>query len=193
MAKVLKKSGTKKKAPKVKKARKKTEETGSNLSNQQIHEIVRRAVDAHSEVERCKDKTKIANKGLAAILKDAKRAGIHPDSVRWYLNNKDRDPSEIDAETRERNTIARVEKFPIGTQLGLFEDGQTVAKKITTDGGHDRDDLKRVRSDGEVAGTTGKNQTSNPWPLNSPAFNAWDEGWIAGQTKIAIELGPKAA
>lgn len=173
----------------AKRKRKVKSDAGSNLSSAQLQDFVRRAVDAKHEVDRCKDRTKIANKALSVILKDARSAGIHPDNIKWYLAAMERSPAEIDAETRERNTIARAMKLPLGTQLGLFDDGATVASRIVQDGGHERDDLKRVAADGEAAGKAGKNRTDNPWPLKSPAFDSWDGGWIKGQTAIASELG----
>lgn len=142
------------------------------------------------------EKARSINAKYRGVLKDAKKAGIEPSDIIWRITERGRDPAEIDAETRRRNRLARVTKLPIGTQLGIFDDGETVATKAERDAGigstpeANTSLQKEARATGRGAGKTGKNRTDNPWPLNSAAFNQWDRGWCEGQKELGLELEP---
>lgn len=160
-----------------------------------LKDFTERAVDQWIEFQKLQGKARAASSKFRAILKDAKKAGIDPDDILWYRDTRGRDPAEIDAETRRRNRLARVMRLPIGTQLGIFEDGETVARKASRDAGDgataaDRTQLqKEAHTAGREAGRAGKNRTDNPWPLKSAAFTEWDSGWCEGQAETAAELG----
>jgi hypothetical protein len=103
----------------------------------------------------------------------------------WYLVERKRDPEDRDAEIRRRNRIARAMKLPIGTQLGIFEDGDSVATKIDNDAGGDFDDPEKQ---GYAAALAGKTSDDNPHDDGSPGFLKWNVGFNRG-----IEAGVKAA
>jgi ribosome modulation factor len=136
------------------------------------------------EVDAAMVKHRAANGFYRKILKDAKKAGHDPDLIVWYLENKDRKPDEIDKETRARTRIARLMEMPIGTQLGMFEDGTTVATAIESgtnpDAGLiDKDDLDSCEELGFRAGKAGKPGEA-PYPEGDPREIRWSEGWKKG-------------
>lgn len=173
-----------------------TQEQGPPLRT--LRDFTERYLAQWDDFQSIQTKGRSSSAKARAILKEAKKAGIEPDDILWYRDNRGRDPAEIDAETQRRNRMARANKMPIGTQLGLFEDGSTVASAVDRDAGTastpaERNQLqKEALAAGREAGRTGKSRTSNPWPLKSEAFASWDDGWAEGQKEIADELEPAA-
>lgn len=88
--------------------------------------------DAIRDVTEHKGALETAQGSYRSALKRAKGMGIDPAFITWYLRQKKRDVSEIDRETAARNRIARIMGLPIGTQLGMFDDGRSVADHAET-------------------------------------------------------------
>jgi len=128
-------------------------------------------------------KTYKSKKGFRVQLyRDAGKEGVSAQALSWYMANRDRDPAEIDKETAERNRVARVMNLPIGTQLGLLDDGQTVAGEI---------DQRKIREaqtgsdlppyeQGKQAALDGKGIGTNPFADETDDFNAFEKGWGDG-------------
>lgn len=114
-----------------------------------------------------------------ALLKDLQKFDVSRDDALWYLSSRKRDVEEIDRETRARNRIAKLMQLPIGAQLGMFDDGDSVAKVI------DSADPEQMGYDAALAGKT---SDDNPHDDGSPAFLKWNVGFNRG-----IEAGVKAA
>ncbi len=127
------------------------------------------------------------NSGLTlgkAIKKAAEITGFDKDAIGWWAKNRDRDPQEIDRETRERNKVAVYMDMPIGGQLGLLEDGSSVASGTAKENNarldNDEGVLRAAEEVGETSGKDGKNFDSNPFPAGSKRAARWGKGWKAG-------------
>lgn len=114
-----------------------------------------------------------------ALLKDLQKFDVSRDDALWYLSARKRDVEEIDRETRARNRIAKLMQLPIGAQLGLFEDGDSVAATV------DKGDPEQMGHDAALAGKT---TDDNPFEDGSPDFLKWTVGFNRG-----IEAGVKAS
>lgn len=145
---------------------------------------------------------RLAREKLKAKKEAAKEAGVTLSDVTWFMRAKDRDVRDIDAETRRRNRLAKIMNLPLGTQLGLFEDGKSVASKIEDDKIAATAarakiptlaDLQAAREAGDKAGREGK--SDNPHPEGSPLGLNWEEGRRAATVARAQEVfgGVKSA
>lgn len=145
---------------------------------------------------------RLAREKLKAKKEAAKEAGVTLSDVTWFMRAKDRDVRDIDAETRRRNRLAKIMNLPLGTQLGLFEDGKSVASKIEDDKIAATAarakiptlaDLQAARDAGDRAGREGK--SDNPHPEGSPLALNWEEGRRAATIARAQEAfgGTKSA
>lgn len=125
------------------------------------------------------------------LFKDAGKEGVSAQALSWYMANRERDPAEIDRETKERNRVARVMALPIGTQLGLLEDGATVAgavdqaKIAEAEGASDLS----AHDQGRQAAMQGKGIGTNPFPEGSDEFEEFEQGWGVGLRENAKEYG----
>lgn len=116
--------------------------------------------------------------------------GFTKKSLLAALFAKEQDPEALEAEIRENNRAFRFMQVKIGTQLGLFDDGETVADKVDADSGtHDHMDtpanIKRARSEGKQAGATNVHITANPYAEGTGCNAAWSEAWRASQANLA--------
>lgn len=175
-----------------------TPTVGHNGMEASFRDWCRRCASARQDVTTEKSKVDTAREGLNRAngfyrkqLGLAKKDGHNPDDIIWWLNNKDRDPAEIDRETRNRTRIARIMELPIGTQLGLLEDGMTVATAIDNDKAVTTAEIDQIKELGFRAGKAGKPAIENPYldKEGSPEDLAWAGGWRDGQ---AENMGPLA-
>ena len=155
----------------------------SNVTDATIAEFCNKALTAHGEFETARDEMKQKQGAYRAVLKDARKAGVETDSITWWIAARKREPGDIDRETRSRNRVAKLMNLPIGTQLGLFDDGKTVATTIEDE--QRESGVEKLPDDayneGLLAGKDGKPITVNPYPLESAAFDQFEKGWGAGQ------------
>lgn len=120
--------------------------------------------------------------------------GLTGDDVVWLMNAQDRTPEEIDAETVRRNKLATLMKLPIGTQLGMFEGGVSVATRI--------EDTKMATADPTMAGTEqeahiggrksydlGMDEADNPYKPDDPRNAAWLAGRNERKGEVAKDAG----
>lgn len=143
--------------------------------------------------------------GLKAIMRNklkvayalGEKLGHDKATINAYRLLRHRVPDEIDRETRALNALCRLMDLPLGTQLGLFDDGSTVANAVDTaklaeagavadlpNTAHGAYDL------GFAAGRQGADPTSNPYPLGAPFGRNWADGWEDGQAEIALSMAP---
>lgn len=163
----------------------------TNVSDETIREHCQRAARHFGELQTAREGVSVAMGTYRATLKEAKKAGVPTQAISWYLAARNRDPEDIDRETRERNRIARVMALPIGTQLGLFEDGSTVAGAVDQaqlDKGKPAGD---AYNEGLLAGRDGKPLSANPFDSASDDFDEFERGW--GDGTAANVLGGAAS
>lgn len=150
----------------------------SNVTDETIAEHYQKALAAQLEVESATASLQTARGILGAVLKDAKTAGVDTTALRTVLRWRKRETPELDAEIRAINRVAYVAKLPIGAQLGLFDQGTTVATAIdsaaiakaaipTTD------ELDRATADGRAAGLRDLPVSDCPHPDGSPLALRW--------------------
>lgn len=141
--------------------------------------------------------------GLKAIMRNklkvayalGEKLGHDKATINAYRLLRHRVPDEIDRETRALNALCRLMDLPLGTQLGLFDDGSTVANAVDTakiaEAGADLPSTAHGAYDlGFAAGRQGADPTSNPYPLGAPFGRNWADGWEDGQGEIALSMAP---
>lgn len=171
--------------PKKRGRPRKAQATLSNVTD----ETIRLHTDAIVAADR---DVRLAREKLKARKEAAKEAGVTLTDVAWFLRAKDRDVRDIDAETRRRNRLAKIMNMPLGTQLGLWDDGKTVASKIEDDKIPTAKkiptlaELRAARDAGAVAGRAGRND--NPHGDGSPLSLSWEEGRRAATIERAAEV-----
>jgi ribosome modulation factor len=160
----------------------------SNVSDATIIEFTNKAIKAHSEFEEKRGEAKKAQASYRAVLKDAKKAGVDQDSIVWLINARKREPEDIDRETRNRNRIAKLMALPIGTQLGLLDDGSTVATAVDNEkqAAPVADVAGQAYSDGYEAGRVAKPHSDCPHAEETPLHTRWMDGWAKAQSDIVL-------
>lgn len=168
--------------------------------------VIERANDAIAKkavVDRIAAELKTANADYRNSLKTSKKLGVDPDMITWYLAHKGLDPADIDRQTAQRSRIARLMGLPLGTQLGLWADGTTVATLVDDDkmaaekhagrGILSPAELADAEDAGEFASIEGKPSTATPYEEGSPMGIRWHAGWLKDQTKKAHAMGSNGA
>lgn len=127
-----------------------------------------------------------------------KKAGGDVDALLGALKDRLLDPEEVTRRIRNYNRYARLMNLPIGAQMGLFDDGETVATKTENDA---RDAgpvvlndkaLTAIEQDGFDAGMAGKTLASG-YEEGSPPDLAFGAGWRRGQEKLVERMAPAVA
>lgn len=148
------------------------------------------AEKAAKDAEPYKAEIKSAEGVFRAVLKDGKKKGVDPDDILWRLAQRNRSPEQIDKETKRRNRLAYLTGLPIGTQismLGLMEDGTSIATKLENDA--KPDSVEAAHQAGYDAAHAGNGITTNPYPLESEQFDAYERGWGTQQSERALSMG----
>ncbi len=130
-----------------------------------------------------------------AALKKWEERGVDGGDVAWFLKTKKRDVQDVEAEIRRRNRLMRALAYPIGAQLGMFEDGESVGAKVDGDkiaaakanGLPTVADLDAAKAQGYDAGLRGYGNDVDPFQANegSPLSLAWRGGREAGTAEAA--------
>lgn len=151
---------------------------------------------AKVESEKKDDEARKVRGVFRAALKAFKKSGGNVDALTAALAVRNRDPDEVTREWRDINRYARLMNLPIGAQLGLFEDGQTVgakvdAAKIDGDKQPVRGDktLTACKKEGAKASAAGKFATDNPYEEGSPQFLAWIGAYNDAQAAAVHAMG----
>lgn len=163
--------------------------TGGNVSAETIKDFTLRCKAKLMEFEKAREEVKKAQAEASkaqgsyrAELKAAGAAGVDSDAIIWYLRTSKRDIEDVDRETRARNKIAEIMGLPIGSQLGLFPDGESVATKVdnakqaaVANGESDNPEEMGYR-----AAKGGKTLGVNPFNGGSEDFELFERGWGRG-------------
>lgn len=129
---------------------------------------------------------------VSAVKKRAKKLGFNEDYLnRWY-DMRGRDPKDVEKEVAEFNRILVAMRFPVGYQLGLFADGETVATKIDNASKPAQttpESVQKAWHEGHQAAADGKAIDSNPHPLESAEWKGFEDGYGVQQAAAARAMG----
>lgn len=157
-------------------------------SAQQIQEAIDNVIAKHEADKKAATHRTGTKLGLSKeIAACAKVTGFEKDDIKWGLEQRERPVEEIDAETRRRTRIAGYFKMKIGGQLGLLEDGTSVADMSERDKLKDSDPqiLAACEAQGQQAGIDGANYASCAYPEGSKRRAKWQAGWKLGNAENA--------
>lgn len=159
---------------------------GANVTDETIQDFCTRALGTEKDLESAKKTYQSANSNHRAVLKDAKKAGINPDRIRRFLELRKMEPEDVQREVAELNRILVCMSYPANYQLGLFENGVSVATEIENRrlAGDETDSQESSFEAGKAAGKAGKPLTSNPYETESENWNQFEEGWGAAQRDL---------
>ena len=129
------------------------------------------------------------NEEAATIRERLKNAGVQTKAFEYALKVADME-AEAQASYTDSLRLA-AEALSIGEQLdwvkAVHEKQQQAAKAES------ELDLTTINQEGVKAGLAGEDQGTNPYPDDSEAHHAWDQGWMGGQKQLAVKQGKKAA
>lgn len=143
-------------------------------------ECLEQAIILEKEMDEAKKAQKSVSGKISANKKAFKALGGEKSDYDWYLETRKRDTGDVDAETRRRNEIAKLMGLPIGTQLGLFADGQTVATAIENDDPKPAEDAANPKREGYDAAMSGKSELDCPYKRGDGRRNYWLMGHKEG-------------
>lgn len=151
-----------------------------------------RLVDAHNATKGAeKDVRSQKGKYRAAFKEAMKLTGFTDRGLSNFMKDLGREPTDIDAETRETNAVHEFMGTPIGGQLGLLKDGTSIAASTEKEALRDKDVqiLVAVEAQGFQAGTDAAPYDSCPFQEGSNRRKRWQKGYQEAQTKRAAAMG----
>lgn len=162
----------------------------------QMREVRRLLKDMQDAQAIVRTKNSVYRTGLKTAHNLGEALGHTSGDITDMIKLMDTPVEEIDRHTRALNRLAVLMEFPIGTQLGMFEDpesGETtsVATAAEDDG---FDALEAVEREGWTAQRAGWKREENPYPPGSEAekHEAWERGWNRSLQAIGMSLGEDA-
>lgn len=196
MAKAPKKAKTPKKEKPLTPA--KVAEGRSNLTDDTLRDLLGEANLLDADIKLAAEELRERSGRFRAHMKLCKQNGLRPTNVRWWLDTKRREIEDVNTEIVERNRIARVMELPIGKQLGLFDDGVTVATAIDEDKiqqmpvppGEVTDTLAVAYHLGHEAGMAGKTYAACKYTEGAPHYDEWMKAWDDAQFELASKIEP---
>lgn len=148
----------------------------------------------------------VANAHYRNALKKWGERGVPPEHVTWLLKQKKREVADIEQMIRWQNRMLAIAAIPVGSQLGLFDDGESVGTRVDKARAVPiaaADDIVRAKREGYDAGARGDGEDANPYDDGSPLALAWSAerrratvdraGEVFGTAKTAEELAGEAA
>ena len=168
---------------------------------------------AKASLDEAQTVAKSANSVYRSALKAAKKEGLNIDAYIRVMNDQKREIDEVERDNRDYNAIARLAGFPIGSQLGLFDVGVSVATMVDQDkiaeqqpqngkGNGNAETFQEgrpitteaaiaaARTQGFDDGSEGKT-ARNVYEDGSPEALAYGAAYAEAQSKIAMSLAPK--
>lgn len=132
------------------------------------------------EIEKASEIVKSAKSAHSQVLKDAKAAGLSAEAIngiKQALKKRHKDQDELIREQREEARFLAISGLWPSIQTSLFpsevpevEYTSDVAASVAYDNGYQ-------------AGVKGELRTVNPHHAGTEQFDAFERGWLAGQTK----------
>jgi hypothetical protein len=150
----------------------------SNVTDETIVAAVMECGGFKAEVE-------TANGRYRNALKKWEDRGVDAGTIARVLAIKKREVHDVEGEFRRLNRFLRVLKIPIGAQLGLFEDGESIAAKVDGDeiAGKAKidalaqgDDIAAAQAKGYDCGLRDYGADVNPHGDGDPLALAWEAG-----------------
>lgn len=164
-------------------------------------------------VDDTRDAHRTANSVYRAALKEAKKDAVDIDALVEAFAISKEEPEDVTRRFSNLNRYLVWMKIPVGTQLGLFAEGLTVATAVDNvklkeqaSNGNGRGTVEEFEvpmrhgpaamaaafDAGRKAGLAGKNLNTCPYknPANEKLKTEWEKGWSDGQAKIAEGLRP---
>lgn len=160
---------------------------------------------AKHDLEAAQKAVSSANSVYRNALKSYKKAGGDTDALIEALRLQKMEPADVDKLIAGVNWHLRALGVPVGQQLGLFPDGETVATKVDTDKIAEQGDgafdtgplsteatIRKAKDQGYSDGIEGKT-AFNVYADGSPEALAYTGSWTDGQAKLAERLGEPPA
>lgn len=164
---------------------------GSNVTDETIRQHALKAIAAHNEFMEAQDEAKKKQGVYRAVIKDAKKDGVNHAMLAKFVTMRRQEPADIDRDTRDLNRIARIMEFPIGSQLGLFDNGKSVATAVEDQKQAEakQNDLEDARFAGQEAGKRGDPHSKCQYEEGTQEHEAWMDAWGKEQAAIALNMG----
>ena len=145
-------------------------------TEEQRREAMQRLLDADKERKAKKAQFDSAHGAYRKAFKEACDVTGHTKkAMSWYMENRDRDPHEIDGEMRDIARIAQWNNLASGFQASFSFDAPT---------NQPSDDVLAAEAQGYEAGNADRPQ-ENPYPEGSVRAGAWHTGMLRRQQEIA--------
>ncbi len=154
-----------------------------NLTPAEFLKYVRLVGDAKREVDRLSDELSSARGVYRSVLKAAKKAGINgPMMIRAMSIHTTEDEDLVAMDFRDLGRYLRYLNNPIGTQLGLFDDGWD--KVEVPDDARKEHEEWEAHDHGYRAAQDGIPIDQNPNPPGSEVAQVWALGWKEGKRVV---------
>jgi hypothetical protein len=146
---------------------------------------------AQLAMEKDAETAKKSRSAYQSSLKAYKKAGGDNDAMTQALRMAKRDPKELAIEFTNINNHLLWMNIPVGHQLGLFPDGESVGAKVDAgkideqsgkegSGQVGADPYEAAHQAGWTVGYSGFDSSNNPHKAGSSEHQRWTLGWQEG-------------
>jgi hypothetical protein len=157
----------------------------SNCSDETKRQAYREALILKIAAEGAAEAAKSKLGSYRAYLKVAGKRGVSTQAIINALAHRFEDPDLVLIEERERLRLYELSGFLPGIRDKLLS-RLDVQEPTTRE--EEENQVLIAFDRGALAGRSGHPQTVNDYPVGSPGYVKWIEGWRAGQQAIADEM-----
>jgi hypothetical protein len=152
-------------------------QTIANVTDATKRDFYKQALGAKREIEKIAAEMRSANGKYRSILKAAEAAGVSADAITYTLKNRHLDREDLASVERDRvRMMALSGVWPkIQTELFAVSTAPVDNPAETT--------IEVAYDHGHQCGVKGEARTINPHPAGTEHWDAWERGWLLGQTK----------
>lgn len=168
--------------------------SGDGVTDDVVNQEIRECKEAKERADKKKAEWKAEHQRFRSRVAMAGKRGVKSQIVKEGIELLEADPEELQQRIDQTNRLLLNLGIPVGAkQLGLFEDGETVGKKVDDKAQAEVDALsaKEVKAakDGYRAGERGVPDTKNPYAEGSKLHELWVENWGKAQAQKLKTIG----
>lgn len=166
------------------------QESSDTALQSQLREVRRLKLALNEAAEKMRSANGAYRSGIKVAVACGKHLDLGAKDVTRLMDLMDREPEDIDRETARMNRLAKLMNLPLGTQLGLWEDGGTVADAIEKDAADKSGDYDPAEDEeaGYKAFGAKSVRDDNPHDKDAARHHAWERGFMkAEQDFLALE------
>jgi hypothetical protein len=168
--------------------------SGDGVNDDVINQEIRECKEAKERSDKKKAEWKAEHQRFRSRIAMAGKRGVKSGVIKEGIELLEADPEELQQRIDQTNRLLLNLGIPVDAkQLGLFEDGETVGKKVDDARQAEVDELsakeQKAAHDGYNCGERGVPDTKNPHADGTKCHDLWADNWGKAQAKKLRTIG----